>query len=133
MNEHGLTASVISLFGINGKRIADSLKIPTKIEPAKYDSLQYPVTTLDAIFIPIAGSEEIPVVSSQLKYYNIQAQFLGTGDWNDLNELDQQRQYTDGVMFFVDSYTDIASENYRVFQAKYQKVNERKCSEYQCP
>ena len=120
LNEHGLTASVLSLFGSNGKRIADSLKIPTKIEPAKYDSLEYPVTTLDAIFIPIAGSEEIPVVSAQLKYYNIQAQFLGTGDWNDLNELDQQRQYTDGVMFFVDSYTDPTSENYRVFQAKYQ-------------
>ena len=120
LNEHGLTASVLSLFGSDGKRIADSLKIPTKIEPAKYDSMEYPVTTLDAIFIPIAGSEEIPVVSAQLKYYNIQAQILGTGDWNDLNELDQQRQYTDGVMFFVDSYTDATSENYRVFQAKYQ-------------
>jgi ABC-type branched-subunit amino acid transport system substrate-binding protein len=120
LNEHGLTATVVSLFGINGKRIADSLKIPTKVEPAKYDSLEYPVTTLNAVFVPIAGSEEIPVVSSQLKYYNIQAQILGTGDWNDLNELDQQRQYTDSVIFFVDSYTDAASENYRVFQAKYQ-------------
>ena len=120
LNEQGLTATVLSLFGSNGKQIADSLKLPTRVDPAKYDSLQYPVSSLDAIFVPIAGSEEIPVVSSQLKYYNIQSQILGTGDWNDLNELDQQRQYTDGVIFFVDSYTDAASENYRVFQSKYQ-------------
>jgi ABC-type branched-subunit amino acid transport system substrate-binding protein/outer membrane protein assembly factor BamD (BamD/ComL family) len=122
LNEHGLTASVVSLFGKNGKHIADSLRLPTEKEPSQFDSLRCPVTSIDAVFIPVAGSEEIPVVSSQLKYENIQTQILGTGDWNDLNELDSQRQYTDGVIFFVDSYTDVTSDGYRIFQVKYQRA-----------
>jgi len=89
----------------------------------KYDSLGLPVNNIDAIFIPIASSEEIPVVSSQLKYFNIQAQILGTGDWNDIGALDQNRQYTDGVIFFTDSYSQADSESYRAFDAKYRMAN----------
>jgi hypothetical protein len=124
--EHELTAPVTLLFGVRGARIADSLKIPTHLEHMKYDSLGLPVTTIDAIFVPIASSEEIPVVSSQIKFFNIQAQILGTGDWNDPAALDQNRQYTDGVMFFVDSYPDLASEIYRTFEAKFRLANSNK-------
>jgi ABC-type branched-subunit amino acid transport system substrate-binding protein len=124
--ERGLIASVNFLFGENGKAIADSLRLPTHIEPMKYDSLDLPVRDIDAIFVPIASSDEIPVVSSQLKYFNIQAQILGTGDWNDADALDQNRQYTDGVIFTVDSYRDPAGENYRTFVAKYQAANKNK-------
>lgn len=109
------------LLGPRGKRIADSLGLPVVVSTPKYDSLQYPVTTLDAIFVPITSSDEIPVISSQLKYFNIQAQILGTGDWYDLNELDQNRQYTDGVIFFVDSYIDVASTQYQDFVTKYKQ------------
>lgn len=78
---------------------------------------------IDAIFIPIASSDEIPIVSSQLKYFNIQTQILGTGDWNDMNALDQNRQYTDGTMFAMDSYISPESEAYRTFVNKYQIAN----------
>jgi ABC-type branched-subunit amino acid transport system substrate-binding protein len=117
--ERELTAPVTLLFGERGKLIADSLKISTHLEHIKYDSLGLPVRTIDALFVPIASSEEIPITSSQIKYFNIQAQILGTGDWNDLSALDQNRQYTDGVMFFADSYPDATSETYRTFEAKY--------------
>ncbi len=124
--ERGLTAPVTLLFGERGKQIADSLKLPTNLEQMKYDSLGLPVKNIDAIFVPIASSEEIPVVSSQLKFFNIQAQVLGTGDWNDMSALDQNRQYTDGIIFTVDTYSDPASEIYRTFAAKYQLANNDK-------
>ncbi|MGD1046264.1 MAG: ABC transporter substrate-binding protein [Bacteroidota bacterium] len=124
--ERGLTAPITLLFGSRGKLIADSLKIPMHHEHMKYDSLGLPVRIIDALFVPIASSEEIPIVSSQIKYFNIQAQILGTGDWNDAAALDQNRQYTDGVMFFMDSYPDVASETYRTFEVKYRLANNNK-------
>jgi len=124
--ERELTAPVTLIFGIRGKLIADSLKIPTHLEHFHYDSLGLPVHSIDAVFVPISSSEEIPVVSSQIKYFNIQTQILGTEDWNDLGALDQNRQYTDGVIFFVDSYPDQANELHRIFDAKYRLANNNK-------
>ena len=123
--ERGLTAPVTLLFGSRGQQITDSLKIPTHLEHMNYDSLGLPVNTIDAIFVPIASSEEIPIVSSQLKYFNIQAQLLGTGDWNDVAALDQSRQYTDGVIFFADTYPVSESEKYRTFEAKFRLANNK--------
>jgi ABC-type branched-subunit amino acid transport system substrate-binding protein len=124
--ERGLTAPVTLLFGERGKLIADSLKLSTHLERVKYDSLGFPVTNIDAIFVPIASSEEIPIVSSQLKFFNIQAQVLGTGDWNDITALDQNRQYTDRTMFTVDAYLNSSNDMYRTFAAKYQRANNDK-------
>ena len=127
--EGGLTVPVTVLFGSRGRQIADSLQIPMHLEHIKYDSLGLPVKTIDALFVPIANSEEIPIVSSHIKYFNIQAQILGTGDWNDVAMLDQNRQYTDGVIFFADSYPDVVSEMYRIFEAKYRIANNNKTPE----
>jgi ABC-type branched-subunit amino acid transport system substrate-binding protein len=124
--ERGLTAPVTLLFGTRGMAIADSLKLPTRLEQMKYDSLGLPVPNIDVIFVPIASSDEIPVVSSQLKFFNIQAQVIGTGDWNDVGALDQNRQYTDGIMFMVDSYASPSGEAYKVFEARYRLANNNK-------
>ncbi|MBP8975235.1 MAG: penicillin-binding protein activator [Bacteroidetes bacterium] len=124
--ERQLPAPVELLFGPRGKIIADSLDLPVKVITAQYDSLIYPVTNIDAIFIPITSSEEIPIISAQLKYYNIQTQILGTGDWYDLNELDQNRQYTDGVIMFVDSYVDVFNPQYQNFVTEYQNLTKGK-------
>jgi ABC-type branched-subunit amino acid transport system substrate-binding protein len=124
--ERRLVAPVTLLFGERGKIIADSLKISTNLERMKYDSLGLPVPNIDVIFVPIASLDEIPVISSQLKFFNIQAQVLGTGDWNDINTLDQNRQYTDRTMFTVDTYTNFSSDLYRTFAAKYLRANNDK-------
>jgi len=117
--ERELSAPVTLLFGPQGKAIADSLKIPTRLEKLKYDSLGLPVTNIDMIFVPIASSDEIPIVSSQLKFFNIKAQAIGTTDWNDIVALDQNRLYTDSIMFTVDSYVNSSSEAQKTFEAKY--------------
>jgi len=120
--ERRIAVPVTSLFGERGIIIADSLKLPMKHQKIKYDSLELAVKNIDAIFIPISSADEIPVVSSQLKYFNIQTQILGTGEWNELNILDQNRQYTDGVIFTADSYYDTTDVKYRSFILKYKEL-----------
>ncbi len=126
LSEHEDSAFVTFLFGPNGARIADSLAIPTGLVKLKYDSLGLPVHNVDGLFVPIASSDEIPVVSSQIKFYNFQSQLLGTGEWNDASELDQNQQYTNGVIFAVDSYVDSKDQSYRAFVSAFQKVNKKK-------
>ncbi|MCX6133359.1 MAG: penicillin-binding protein activator [Ignavibacteriales bacterium] len=115
----GGVVDVTVLFGEAGARIADSMKIPTQRVKAKYDSLAYPVTGIDALFASIAGSEEIGIVASQLRYFNFQTQLLGTGNWNDPTELDQNRQYANGVIFATDAYWEEIDQQYQLFAREF--------------
>jgi ABC-type branched-subunit amino acid transport system substrate-binding protein len=124
--ERGLTSTVTTLFGDRGAVIADSLGLPTRLDHLKYDSLGLPVPNIDVIFVPIASSDEIPVVSSQIKFFNLQTQIVGTADWNDAAVLDQNRQYTDGIIFTADTYSEPNSESYRSFNARYLLANSNK-------
>jgi ABC-type branched-subunit amino acid transport system substrate-binding protein len=124
--ERNASAPVTFLFGKNGKQIADSLGIPTVILPPKFDSLAIPVDNIDALFVPIATSDEIGVVASQIKYYNFQTLLLGTEDWNELPELDENRQYTDGAIFSTDTFTNTDSPVYKSFAGKYQEAHGKK-------
>jgi len=112
-------ATVESLFGENGKRVADSMRIPTQRVKAKYDSLGLPVAAFDAIFLPISSSEEIGIVTSQLRYFNFQAQILGNGNWYEPNELEQHRQYSNGVIFTTDTYWEEISQQYQLFTRQF--------------
>lgn len=123
--EVGGSMSVDSLFPVNGRLLADSLKIPTRLPEIKYDSLGIAVDSIDAIFVPIASSEEIAVVSSQLSLYNFQTNVLGTGDWHEPAELDRNRRYTNGVYFSVDGVPEPGSKEYRTFAAAYTAVMKR--------
>lgn len=124
--ERNASASVTFLFGKDGKHVADSLGIPTEIVPIKSDSLAIPVDNIDAMFVPIAASDEIGIVTSQIKYYNFQTLLLGTEDWNELSELDENRQYSNGAIFSTDTYINTDSQAYKVFSAKYQKAYGKK-------
>jgi ABC-type branched-subunit amino acid transport system substrate-binding protein len=128
--ERNATATVTSLFGPSGKDIADSLGVPTVLLPIKYDSLAIPVENIDAFFVPIATSDEIGVVASQVRYYNFQTLLLGTEDWNELSDLDENRRYTDGIVFATDSYTSIESQAYRNFVVKFQKAYNKAPGKY---
>jgi ABC-type branched-subunit amino acid transport system substrate-binding protein len=118
--EVGGRMSVDSLLGPNGRLLADSLKLPTKLPVIKYDSLGIAVDSIHAIFVPIASSDEIAVVSSQLSLFNFQTAILGTADWNEPPELDRNRRYTNGVYFSVDAVPNVQDRTYRAFDAAYQ-------------
>ncbi len=110
------------LFGPNGKRVADSLRIPTTRQRIRFDSLAVPVRTIDALFLPITNPDEVSIVSSQVRYFNFHASLLGNEEWNNLDELDRNRQHASGVYFPTDSRVDEQSSEYRRFVQQYRRV-----------
>jgi ABC-type branched-subunit amino acid transport system substrate-binding protein len=122
LNANGASMDVDSLLGPGGQRIADSLRIPTERTKALYDSLEIPVTTVDAVFLPISDQGEIGIVTSQLRLLNFQTQLLGTGNWYDLNELDQNRSYANGVVFSTDAYWEEVDQRYQQFEEKFRAM-----------
>lgn len=113
------TIGVFSLFGPGGKRIADSLGLPISVPEPKIDSLENSATGIQGIFMPIASHEEIGIVTSQLAYYAIRTQILGSPEWYDVVELDANGRYTDGVIFFSDTYVDPNDSLYGQFVRKF--------------
>jgi ABC-type branched-subunit amino acid transport system substrate-binding protein len=114
------------LFGKDGKRVADSLHIPTVKDLSNVDSLDIPITGIEGIYLPIAGPEEIGILSSQLAYYNFKTQLLGSGEWYNPVELDANRRYLDGVIFESDTYVEPTDPAYlKFFDSFYQAKNVR--------
>jgi hypothetical protein len=107
------------LFGPNAKAVMDSLNIPVDFDESRLDSLQYPATGLQGLYVPISGPEEVGVVAAQFMYFNIQAQLLGSGEWNDESALHEHKRYTSGVVFEADTYVDTSSAKYREFASAF--------------
>ena len=84
-------------------------------DESRIDSLEYPVTSIDAIYVPISSPAEIGVVSSQIVYFHFKTQLLGSGEWGDIAELDANKRYTDGVIFESETFIDSESGTYADF------------------
>jgi len=69
-------------------------------------NLNIPISLIQGVFLPIENSEEIGVLSAQMKYFNINAALLGNGVWNDPNQLDQHKRDVNGVIFCSDAFID---------------------------
>jgi ABC-type branched-subunit amino acid transport system substrate-binding protein len=115
----GAMVSARSLLGDRGREILDSLAIPVTFDESLVDSLEYPVEGIDAMYLPIAKPEEIGVVASQVTYFNFRSQFIGSGEWNSVSELNANRRYTEGVIFDTDSYMDVTGGASDRFAAAY--------------
>jgi ABC-type branched-subunit amino acid transport system substrate-binding protein len=111
----GSVVSATWLFGVRGRTLVDSLGLKPASDEKLLDSLDIPVTSIDAIYLPISGAEEIGVVSTQLVYFNIHAQLLGSGEWNNMSELDANKRYCKGIEFESDSYVDSNNTAYAGF------------------
>jgi ABC-type branched-subunit amino acid transport system substrate-binding protein len=117
---------VNEILGSNGQHVADSLGIATVKDLLEPDSLDYPITTIDGFYLPIADPEDIGILSSQLVYYNFKTHILGTGDWYNPVELDANRRYLDGIIFDSDTYVDASDSSYtKFFDGFYESTNAR--------
>jgi ABC-type branched-subunit amino acid transport system substrate-binding protein len=105
------------LLGPGARARLDSAGLSPFYDLTKVDSVEYPVRSIQAIYVPISESAEVGVVSSQLVYFNFVTQLLGSGEWNDLTELHDHRRYCSGVVFDLDSYPEVKSGAYREFVA----------------
>ncbi|HCV43931.1 MAG TPA: hypothetical protein DGH68_10645 [Bacteroidetes bacterium] len=115
----GARIGATALLGPQARRKVDSLGITAVYDNLDIDSLEIPVTAIEGIYVPISAAEEIGIVSSQLVYYNIQAQVLGSGEWNNLTELDANKRYCNNVIFESDSYVNAADSAYAEFVTAY--------------
>jgi ABC-type branched-subunit amino acid transport system substrate-binding protein len=123
---HQAKIGVSELLGSNGEHLADSLGIATVKDLLEPDSLDYPITTIDGFYLPIADPEDIGILSSQLVYYNFKTHILGTGDWYNPVELDANRRYLDGIIFDSDTYVDPSDSSYtKFFDGFYESTNAR--------
>lgn len=92
------------LLGPNAERLLDSLGIKTIRTEAKVDSLEYPVLGIDGFYVPINAPEEIGVVASQIVYFNFKTELLGSGEWNNVSELDANKRYCSNIYFEADNH-----------------------------
>ena len=74
-----------------------------------------PVTSIDAIFLPIY-TEEIPIIVPQFKLENIQAQMLGGTFWYDEEQLRKNREDVNRVVFVTDHFLSEYIPEFRQFR-----------------
>jgi ABC-type branched-subunit amino acid transport system substrate-binding protein len=118
----GGSISVTRLFGPRGSHIADSLHLKLVDSNASAEDVELPITSLDAIFTAVSDAEEIGVVSSQLRYFNIKAQLLGNNEWYDASSLDANKRYVNGIIFVSDTYTASDDSAFISFVASFKNV-----------
>jgi ABC-type branched-subunit amino acid transport system substrate-binding protein len=88
---------------------------------AKIDSADIPVTSIEAIFIPIF-KEDLQFIAPQIAYSNIQSQYLGNKDWYDLEGLKKNKNYINGIIFGADGYLNEESWDYRQFRNEFRET-----------
>ncbi|MBI5471295.1 MAG: ABC transporter substrate-binding protein [Ignavibacteriae bacterium] len=111
----GSKVNATDLLGANARSLLDSAAIPYMKGNARGDSVGVPLRIIEGLYCPISTSAEIGVVASQLAYFNIQTKILGTGEWNNLAELNANRMYCKNVVFESDSYIDVKNPEYQNF------------------
>ncbi len=117
------------LLGENARSLLDAVGFPYSSGNPRADSVGIPLNVIQGLYCPIASAAEIGVISSQLAYHNIQTKILGSGEWNNLSELNANRMYCKNVVFESDSYMDIKEPAYQSFAnhftQQYNKVPNR--------
>lgn len=98
-------------------------------KPAKVDSADIPVTSIDAVFIPIF-KEDLQFIAPQIAYSNIQAQFLGNNDWYDSEGLKKNKNYINNIIFSASGYLNEESWDFRRFRNEFRTTFKKTPSIY---
>ena len=72
----------------------------------QFDSLDYPVTTFDAVFMPILKSDDLDFISNQFAVYNINTVILGNNAWYDELVLDRVQNNIRNLYISSDYFID---------------------------
>ncbi len=82
---------------------------------ANVQNLEIPVDAIQGLFIPISDAEDIGILASQIKYFNIETQILGSNEWYDMQQLESNKQYLNRMSFISDTYLDKNDPRYLDF------------------
>ncbi len=94
------------------------------------ENLDIPLTAVGGVFFPLSGPQDIGVVASQMRYFNIQTQILGSNEWFDESQLDQQKRYVNGAIFLSDWYIDSADRRTEAFRQSYRSRTGKDATPY---
>ncbi len=123
--DRSITISAKELFGEKWKAIVDSFKIPIYIADADTINPAVPAKGIEAIYVPIGSPVEIGIVAAQLSYYNIQTQLLGSGDWNNIDELDANGKFVNGMFFETDSFIPQTDQRFLLFSKSFSSIQKK--------
>jgi branched-chain amino acid transport system substrate-binding protein len=79
-------------------------RLDGKSNPSR--NLDIPVHGIQGLFIPISDAEEIGIIASQMKYFNINTTMLGNDEWYNLTQLDLSKRYLGHLYVLSDTYID---------------------------
>ena len=94
------------------------------------EDVDVPINIIQGIFLPTDDVEEADALASQMKYFNINAQFLGNSEWSDPLQLDQHRRDLNDIMFGSDSYLDETDSSYQELVQQFVSVMKKKPTKY---
>ncbi len=72
----------------------------------KFDSLDYPVFTFDALYIPLTDPQDIDFIVNQFAFHNLDAVLLGNSFWYDLEMLERVDRNIKDLYFTSDYFLD---------------------------
>ncbi len=111
-------SGIDSLFAIEKKIWQEKQR--SRVIKKLADSTAVPVTSIDGVFLPVY-TDDIKYVAPQYALFNIQSQILGSDYWKDLNTLNDNRNYVNGVVFTTDVYADENALPYLRFTNAYRR------------
>jgi len=94
------------------------------------DDVDVPINLIQGLFLPTDDIEEADALASQMKYFNINAQFLGNSEWSDPLQLDQHRRDLNDLIFCSDSYLDESDSLYQEFVRHFESAMKKKPTKY---
>jgi branched-chain amino acid transport system substrate-binding protein len=94
------------------------------------ENLDVAVSSIDGLFLAISDQEEIGVLASQINYFNIKTQLLGSNEWYVPGQLEANKRYLDGITFITDSFIDENDSGYKEFEKNFAGEMKKHSSRY---
>ncbi len=73
----------VKLFGLLPESFSSFSKALAPLNLTFDKQLGYPLTQVDVIYLPLTSPEAVAIALSQLRFYNIRGELLGSSDWLD--------------------------------------------------
>jgi branched-chain amino acid transport system substrate-binding protein len=73
----------VKLFGLLPESFSSFSKVLAPLNLSFDKQLGYPLTQFDVIYLPMTSPEAVAIALSQLRFYNIRGELLGSSDWLD--------------------------------------------------
>lgn len=90
----------------------------------KIDSADIPVHSIDGLFLPVY-KDDLGLMAAQFAYSNIRAHIFGNSDWYDIDKLNKNKSYINGIIFVSDGYLNEEGQDYRQFVNKFRNAYKR--------